>query len=317
MRARIFLLLAALLVCRPAAADWPDKPIRMVVPFPANGPTDIVARIIAPKLANRLGQKVIIDNVAGDDGITGTAIVAKAPPDGYTLLLTPSSHVLHPGTYRSLPFDTEKDFVPVSLLLQAQYVLVVNPSIPVDSIAGLVAYSKAHPGKLHYASAGLGGPSQLAFALFDIASGANFINTTYVGGAPALEAVAANQAQAMIVPLLTAVPMITLGRVNAIAVTGRRHSPILPELPTIAETLPGYSAYSWYGVLAPAGTPQPIVDRLGKELDAIVHDPDTMAKFSVIGGEPVGGSPKLLAALIREEIPKWKRVAREAGILIP
>jgi tripartite-type tricarboxylate transporter receptor subunit TctC len=315
--APIVALAAALLgLSAGPAAAWPDKPVHVVVPFPAGGPDDVVARIIAPKLAQRLGQPVVVENREGRDGIAGSAFVAAAAPDGYTLLLTPASHVLHPATYTSLPFDTETAFAPVSLLLQAQYVLVVNPSLPVEALAGLVDYAKSHPGQLHYASAGRGGPSQLAFALFEIASGTNFIHAAYNGGVAAIHAVVVNQAQAMMVPLVSAVPLIEDGDLNGLAVSGKHPSPALPNLPTIADSLPGYSAYAWFGVLAPAGTPAAVVDQLSEALDAIVHEPDVAAKFAKIGGEPVGGPPGLLGALIAEEIPKWKRVAKEAGIRI-
>lgn len=312
MLARLYLCLAALAL---AAAAYPERPIHLIVPFPPEGPTDVVARVIAPKLAVRLGQKVFVDNRPGRDGITGSAIVAGAAPDGYTLLLTPSSHVLHPATYRDLPFETETAFAPVSLLLQSQLVLVVSPILPVDSVEGLVAFARSRPGRLSYAVAGLGGPTEMAFALFEIASGTNFTREPYAGGDAALAAVAANQAQAMFASLVSAVPMVQKDQVKALAVSGRRRSRILPELPTVADSLPGYSAFAWYGILAPAGTPKTIVDQLGATLDAIVHEPDTAARFAAIGGEPVGGPPGLLGALIKEEIPKWKRVAREAGIL--
>jgi tripartite-type tricarboxylate transporter receptor subunit TctC len=311
------LLLGLFGLCAPpATAAWPEKPVHIVVPFPAGGPDDVVARIVAPKLAQRLGQQVVVDNREGRDGITGSAVVAAAAPDGYTLLLTPSSHVLHPATYKSLPFDTETAFAPVSLLLQAQYVLVVNPSIPVESLVGLIDFAKSHPGQLHYASAGQGGPSQLAFALFEIASGTNFVHNAYSGGGPAMQAVVANQAQAMMVPLVSAVPLVEDGDLNGLAVSGKHPSPALPNLPTIADSLAGFSAYAWFGVLAPAGTPSAVVDRLSAEFDAIVHEPDVAAQFAKIGGEPVGGPPGLLAGLIAEEIPKWKRVAKEAGIRV-
>jgi tripartite-type tricarboxylate transporter receptor subunit TctC len=315
MFGRLCLILAALAAAAPAArAAWPEKPIHIVVPFPAGGPADIVARIIAPRLARELGQKVVIDNREGRDGITGSAEVAKAPPDGYTLLLTPASHVLHPATYKSLPFDTEKAFAPISLLLQAQYVLVINPALPVDSVRGLIDYVKAHPGKLRYASAGPGGPAQLTFALFAIASGTNFTHVPYSGGGPALQAVVANQAQVMFAPLVAAVPLIHEGKLNALGVSGKHPSPALPDVPTVAETLPGFSAYAWFGLLAPVGTPKPVIEKLNEVCDKIVHDKEVDAGLAVIGGEPVGGPPGYLAALIEEEIPKWKRVAKEAGI---
>ena len=314
---RLCLALTMLGVCgHPGSAAFPDRAIRIVVPFPPGGPVDVVARIVGPKLGERLGQSVTIDNVAGDDGIKGSELVAKAPPDGYTLLLGSSTHTIHPGTYGKLPFDTEKAFAPVSLLVASQLILVVNPSLPVESVEDLIAYAKSHPGKLRYASGGRGGPTQLAFVLFKITTGAEIINAPYDGGAAALNAIASDEAQVMLAPLVAALPMVQDGRLRALAVSGAHRAPAAPELPTIAETLPGFTAVAWFGVLAPAGTPAPVVARLSAEFDHIVHDADTEKQFAAIGGEPVGGSPATFAAFIRAEIPKWIRVARETGIHI-
>ena len=314
---RLCLALTMLGVCgHPGSAAFPDRAIRIVVPFPPGGPVDVVARVVGPKLGERLGQSVTIDNVAGDDGIKGSELVAKAPPDGYTLLLGSSTHTIHPGTYGKLPFDTEKAFAPVSLLVASQLILVVNPSLPVESVEDLIAYAKSHPGKLRYASGGRGGPTQLAFVLFKITTGAEIINAPYDGGAAALNAIASDEAQVMLAPLVAALPMVQDGRLRALAVSGAHRAPAAPELPTIAETLPGFTAVAWFGVLAPAGTPAPVVARLSAEFDHIVHDADTEKQFAAIGGEPVGGSPATFAAFIRAEIPKWIRVARETGIHI-
>jgi len=314
---RLCLALTMLGVCgHPGSAAFPDRAIRIIVPFPPGGPVDVVARIVGPKLGERLGQSVTIDNVAGDDGIKGSELVAKAPPDGYTLLLGSSTHTIHPGTYGKLPFDTEKAFAPVSLLVASQLILVVNPSLPVESVEDLIAYAKSHPGKLRYASGGRGGPTQLAFVLFKITTGAEIINAPYDGGAAALNAIASDEAQVMLAPLVAALPMVQDGRLRALAVSGAHRAPAAPELPTIAETLPGFTAVAWFGVLAPAGTPAPVVARLSAEFDHIVHDADTEKQFAAIGGEPVGGSPATFAAFIRAEIPKWIRVARETGIHI-
>jgi tripartite-type tricarboxylate transporter receptor subunit TctC len=314
---RLCLLLVMLGVCGHAGwAAFPDRAIHIVVPFPPGGPIDVVARIVAPKLGERLGQNVIIDNVAGDDGIAGSDVVARAQPDGYTLLLASSTHTIHPGTYGKLPFDTEKAFAPVSLLLASQLILVVNPSLPVDSLEELIAYARSHPGKLRYASGGLGGPTQLAFELLKITTGIDITHAPSDGGAAALGAVASNTAQVMLAPIISALPMIRDGQLRGLAVSGAHHAPAAPELPTIAETFAGFTALSWYGVLAPAGTPAAVIARLNAEFDRIVHEPDTAKQFAAIGGEPVGGSPATFAGFIRAEIPKWIRVAREAGIHI-
>jgi tripartite-type tricarboxylate transporter receptor subunit TctC len=296
------------------AASYPDRVIRMIVPFPAGGPAGVVADIIGPELGERVEQKVIIENRSGADGIVGSEFVAEAPPDGYTLLLATNSHVIHPATYAALPFDTEAAFAPVSLLVTAQYVLVVNPSLPVESVEELIAYAKSHPGALTYASGGLGGPTQLAFELFRLTAGISVGQVTYDGGAAALLAVAKGEAQAMMAPILAAIPMVQDGRLRALAVSGRHAAPVMPELPTISETLPGFSAVSWFGILAPAGTPAAVITRLNTELDRIVHQPQVEKRFADIGGEAVGGPPSTLASVIHEEIARWRRVAKEAGI---
>src|SRR5690242_15389406 len=298
------------------AAGYPDRPVRLVVPFPAGGPAGVVADIIGPKLGERLEQKVIIENRSGVDGITGSEFVATAPPDGYTLLLATSSHVIHPATYAVLPFDTETGFAPVSLLVTAQYLLVVNPSLPIESVEELIAYAKSHPRGLTYASGGVGGPTQLAFELFRLTAGISVGQITYDGGAAALLAVANGEAQVMMAPILAAMPIVQDGRLRALAVSGRHAAPAIPELPTISETLPGFSAVSWFGILAPAGTPAAVIKRLNTELDRIVHEPQVAKRFADIGGEAVGGPPSTLASLIHEEIARWRRVAKEAGIHI-
>jgi tripartite-type tricarboxylate transporter receptor subunit TctC len=319
MRVLVQLCLAPLLVgiCVSAgSAAFPERAIRIVVPFPPGGPVDVVAHIVGPKLGERLGQSVTIDNVAGDDGIIGSNIVANSPPDGYTLLLASSTHTVHPGTYSKLPFDTEKAFAPISLLAASQLILVVNPSLPVDSVEELLAYAKSHPRMLRYASGGLGGPTQLAFVLLKITTGAEIIHSPYDGGAAALNAVANDEAQVMLAPLVTALPMVQEGRLRALAVSGAHRAPAAPELPTIAETLPGFTAVAWFGVLAPAGTPAAVIARLSAEFDRIIHEPDTEKQFAAIGGEPVGGSPASFAAFIHQEILRWIRVAKEASIRI-
>jgi tripartite-type tricarboxylate transporter receptor subunit TctC len=311
------LLLAVLEPVGDATADnYPDRPIDLVVPFPSGGPAGVVAEVVGPRLAERLGQNVVIENRGGADGILGSDFVAKAPADGYTLLLTPNSHVIHAGTYNSLPFDSETAFVAVSLLVTSQYMLVVNPTLPVESVEELIAYGKSHPGNLTYASGGLGGPTHLAFELFRLTAGISVFHIPYDGGGAALLAVVNGEAQVMMAPILSAMPMVQDGRLRALAVSGRHPAPAAPELPTIGETLPGFSAVSWYGVLAPAGTPAAVITRLNRALDQIVREPETEKRFAAIGGEAVGGPPSTLTSLIHEEIPRWRRVAKEAGIHI-
>jgi len=311
------LMLLGFGVCAVAvAASYPARSITLVVPFPAGGPAGVAADIVAPQLGERLEQKVIIENRSGANGIIGSEFVAQAPPDGYTLLLTTNSHVIHPATYATLPFDTEKAFAPVSLLVASQYLLVVNPSLQIETVEELIAYGKDHPGGLTYASGGLGGPTQMAFELFRLTAGIKAQQIAYDGGAAALLAVANGEAQVLMAPILAAVPMVQDGRLRALAVSGRHPDPAVPELPTISETLPGFSALSWYGILAPAGTPAAVIARLNTELDRIVHEPQIEKRFADIGGEAIGGPPSTLASLIHDEIARWRRVAKEAGIHI-
>jgi len=311
------LMLLGFGVCAVAvAASYPARSITLVVPFPAGGPAGVAADIVAPQLGERLEQKVIIENRSGANGIIGSEFVAQAPPDGYTLLLTTNSHVIHPATYATLPFDTEKAFAPVSLLVASQYLLVVNPSLPIETVEELIAYGKDHPGGLTYAAGGLGGPTQMAFELFRLTAGIKAQQIAYDGGAAAVLAVASGETQVMMAPILAAVPMVQDGRLRALAVSGRHPDPAVPELPTISETLPGFSALSWYGILAPAGTPAAVIARLNTELDRIVHEPQIEKRFADIGGEAIGGPPSTLASLIHDEIARWRRVAKEAGIHI-
>ena len=297
-------------------ASYPNRPITLVLPFPPGGPAGVVADIVAPELGQRLEQNVVIENRSGADGIIGSEFVTQAPPDGYTLLLTTNSHVIHPATYAVLPFDTEKAFAPVSLLVASQYLLVVNPSLPIESVEELIAYGKEHPGGLTFASGGLGGPTQMAFELFRLTAGIKVEQTAYDGGAAALLALANGEAQVMMAPILAAMPMVQDGRLRALAVTGRHPDPTMPELPTISGTLPGFSALSWYGILAPAGTPSAVITRLNTELDRIIHEPQIEKRFADIGGEAIGGPPSTFASLIHDEIARWRQVAKEAGIHI-
>ncbi|MBV8888849.1 MAG: tripartite tricarboxylate transporter substrate binding protein [Alphaproteobacteria bacterium] len=311
------LLLAAMALGGPARADeWPTRPIRVIVPFPPGGPADVVGRIVAPKLGEALGQTLLIDDRGGADGIIGSDMVAKASPDGYTLLLTPSSYAMHPATYSNMPFDPATGMVPVSLLVAAQFVLVVTPSLPVHTVPELIDYAKKHPGELDYASAGAGGPTHLAFELFKMATGTNIVHVPYKGGGPALVAMAGGETQVMMAPILAAMPMVQAGQLRALAVSGPQRTPSAPDLPSIGETVPGFSAVTWYGMLAPVGTPPAIIQRLNHEIDTVLQDPDTVKRFGAIGGDPVGGPPDVLAKQIAEDIPKWIKVAKEANVHI-
>ena len=306
------LLLAV--AARALAEDYPNRPIRVVVPNPAGGPTDVVARLIGPKLGERLGQTIVVDNRAGADGVIGSDLVAKAAPDGYTLLLSSSSHAMHPAVYANLPFDTEAAFAPITLLVRAPYMLLVHPGVPARSTAELIAYAKSRPGKLDYGSAGNGGGVHLSLELFKTVAGIDLVHIPYKGGGPVLMDLAGGQIQVSMVPVVAALPLVRDGRLRALAVTGRERVAVLPDLPTLAETLPGFDTTSWYGALAPAGTPATIVTRLNAELDRIVREPDVLQRIIEMGAEAAGGPPASFGALIHREIARWDAVAKQANV---
>ena len=320
MRASIWLcLLLAILGAwgNTASAAYPDRAIRIVVPFPPGGPVDLMARIVAPKLGERLGQKVDIDHVAGDDGIIGSDLVAKAAPDGYTLLLASSTHAIHPGTYGKLPFDTEKAFAPISLLVAAPLILVSSPALPVDSVEELIAYARSHPGMLRYASGGPGGPTQLAFELFKITTGVDIMHVPFDGGAAALKAVARDKAQVMLAPIIAALPMIHDGWVRGLAVSGANRAPVAPELPTIAELgYPDFETSQWYGVLVPAGTPREIVLKLNAEINKALQSSLVTQRYAADNAVAEIGSPEQFAGFIATEQARWRDVVRKADIKI-
>jgi tripartite-type tricarboxylate transporter receptor subunit TctC len=255
------LALAAFAV--PAAADdYPDRQIRLIIPFPPGGSNDVVGRIIAGQLSEKLGKQVFVDNRAGAGGVLGTDLAAKATPDGYTLLVVSIAHAVDPWLYKE-PFDPIKDFVPVSIIATGTNVLTVNPTVPAHSVKELLDLAKAKPGVLNYASAGIGSFQHLSGELFKLTAGVDIVHVPYKGGGPALLALIAGEDQVMFSSIVQTVPAIQSGQLRALATGGEKRSPILPDLPTIAEAgVPGYVATNWWGIIAPAGTPQPIVDKL-------------------------------------------------------
>ena len=259
------LLIPLALLAAPRAAsadDYPTRPIRLIIPFPPGGSNDVVGRIIANQLGKNLGQQIFVDNRAGAGGVVGSDLAAKATPDGYTLLVISIAHAVDPWLYKET-FDPVKDFVPISIFATGTNVLTVNPKLPVHSTQELLAYAKANPGKLNYASAGIGSFQHLSGELFKLKSGADIVHVPYKGGGPAMLAVMAGEAEVMFSSIVQTVPSIQSGSLRALATGGETKSPILPDLPTIAESgVPGYVATNWWGVVAPKGTPQPIVDKL-------------------------------------------------------
>jgi tripartite-type tricarboxylate transporter receptor subunit TctC len=311
------LCVAALLQAGAASAQaWPAKPIRLMVPFPPGGSTDIVARIVAQKLGERLGQPLVIENRGGAGGTIGTALIAKSAPDGYNLAIaSTSTHVVAPGVYAKLEYDPIKDFAPVGLMAISPYLLVVNPSVPAKSVKDLVALARSQPGKLTYASAGVGSTTQLAMEMLKAASGTYVLHIPYNGNGPAGTAVVAGQVDILFGSLPALLSFAKSGRVRALAVGTPKRSPALPEVPTVAESgYAGFDASLWLAIVAPAGTPQPIVERLNKELNALVAAADTREAFDKAGTEPLTGTPADLAAMIRDGVPKYAKIIKAAGV---
>ncbi|MBT2335007.1 tripartite tricarboxylate transporter substrate binding protein [Variovorax paradoxus] len=298
-----------------AAQAWPSKPIKLVVSYPPGGTVDAVARVIAPRLSERLRQPVVVDNRAGAGGAIGGDAVAKSPADGYTLLLDASNHAQNPALRSKMPFDTLRDLVPVSLLVKVPNVLVVTPSTPYRSVKDVLAQAKAKPGEINFASSGNGSAQHLAGELFQAMGGVRMTHVAYKGGGPALTDVMAGQVPVFFASLASSLPYIRGEKLRAIAVTGKTRSPVLPQLPTVAESgLPGYEAYEWNAILAPRGTPAPVVERLATELAAIVQEPEVKSRLEAMGAEVLGSGPAELERFRRAEIEKWTKLAKDNRI---
>jgi tripartite-type tricarboxylate transporter receptor subunit TctC len=298
------------------AQAWPAKPIRLMVPFPPGGSTDIVARIVAQKLGERLGQSLVIENRGGAGGTIGTAVVAKSAPDGYTLTVaSTSTHVVAPSVYARLDYDPVKDFAPISLMAVSPYLLVVNPSVPAKTLQELVALAKKQPGKLNYASAGVGSTTHLAMEMLKIASSTYMLHIPYNGNGPAGTAVVGGQVEVLFGSLPALLPHARSGRVRALAVGTPKRSPSLPEIPTVVESgYAGFDASLWLAIMAPAGTPAAILERLNREIGAVIGAADTREALDKAGAEPLVSTPAELAAAIRDGVPKYAKVIKAAGI---
>ncbi len=294
---------------------YPSKPIRLVVPFPAGGTTDILARAVAQKLTEAWGQPVVVDNRPGAGGNIGSELVAKAAADGYTLEMgTVGTHAINPSLYAKMPYDHVKDFAPVILVAGVPNVLVVNPGVPAHSVAELIAYAKTHPGKLNFASSGSGTSIHLSGELFKVMSGADMMHVPYKGSAPALADLIGGQVQLMFDNLPSSLPQIRAGKLRALAVTSGTRAAALPDTPTIAESgLPGFEASSWFGVLAPAGTPPAIVSKLNAEIAKWLASPEAKEKMQSQGANAAGGSPEDFARHIQAETAKWAKVVKDSG----
>ena len=319
MKTVIGMLIACVVgAAMPAGAqDYPTKPIRFIVPYPPGGGTDIIARIVQEKLTQGLGQPVVIENRGGAGGAVGTEVVAKSAPDGYTVLFTLSSHTINPLLYR-LPFDTEKDFAPISLVASLPQIVAVYPQLPVKNMQELIALAKAYPGKLNFASVGNGSPSHIAGELLKLKAGIDLVHIPYKGGGPAVADALAGQVQVLIVSIPAAMSQVKSGRLRPIAVTTLKRSPAAPEIPTVAESagIPDYEVDSWYAMFAPAKTPPAIVARLQQEIARAVQLPEIKEKLLQQGADAVGGSSAELERVVKSELRKWDAVIRQAGIKV-
>jgi tripartite-type tricarboxylate transporter receptor subunit TctC len=310
---------SALLCAAPAAAqdakDYPNKPIRFIVPYPPAGGTTIVARILAEPLAAVLGQPIIIDNHGGAAGNLGTDIAAKAAPDGYNILFTLSSHTINPKLYEKLPFDVEKDFVPISLAALIPQILVAHPSVPVNNVPELIALAKREPGKLNYASVGTGSPGHIAGELFKLKAGVDIVHIPYKGGGPAVTDTLGGQVQLLFVSIPAALQYVKTGKLKALAVTSDKRSEAASDIPTIAESgVPDCVVNSWYGALAPAKTPPAIVAKLQAAFVKVLALPEVKEKLFLQGAEAASSTSAEFDRRIRDELKQWEYVIREAKI---
>ena len=303
----------------PAAAQtYPQKPIRLVVGVPAGGTTDVVARLVGQKLGEQLSQQVVVENRGGAGGNIGAELVAKAPPDGYTLFLaTIGTMTINPSLYTKMPFDTLRDFAAISQLTSMPQLLVVHPSVPVRSVKELIAYAKARPGQLNFASGGSGTAIHLAGELFKTMAGVEMVHVAYKGGGPAMTDLIGGQVSLMFDQILTALPHVQSGKLRGLAVTTEKRSPAAPQIPTIAEAaLPGYAVTTWHGLLAPAGTSREIVNRLSTEAARALQSPDIRDRFAAQGVDPVSSTPEQFAAMMKAELDKWRKVIAASGTKI-
>ena len=316
--ARLFVaiaIIAASPLC--SAQSWPSRPVHFVVPFPAGGSTDVVGRLIADRLADSLKQPFVVENRAGAGGTLGSDVVAKAPPDGYTMLLgTSSTQAIAASLYAKLPYDPSRDFAPVSLIGTATILLVVNPAVPARSVRELIALAKTKPGRLTFASSGNGSVSHLTGAYFASQAGISLQHIPYKGDTPMITDLIGGQVSLAFGTAVAFLPQVQTGKLVALAVADAKPSPIAPGLPTIAETLPGFEALQWFGVLMPAGTPADVVAKLHAEIDRIVRMPDVRERLASVGIEVAQKSPAEFGAFIQSETAKWGKIVRDSGAKI-
>jgi tripartite-type tricarboxylate transporter receptor subunit TctC len=317
LKALLALLFAALAAVPGSASaqSYPSRTITIIVPFPAGGSVDALARMIGPKISERLGQPVVIENRSGASGMVGMGAVAKAEPDGYTILNTPVSIAINPALYRKLAFNTEKDFVPITQSVSSALVLVANPNLKVSTVAELVALAKERPGKLNFGSSGVADPLQLGMEMLRTATNTEMLAVPYKGQSPMFLGLLGGEVDVGFVTLQLALEPIRTGQVRALAVAGPQRSPALPDVPTVAEAgVPGFEISSWHGFFAPAGTPREIVDLLQREIARAVHLPDVRERIEATGNEAVGSTPEVFDAMFHAEILKFKKIVQDAHI---
>ena len=304
-----------LIVALPVLAQsYPSKPIRLVLPYPPGGGTDVIARPLAQKLTEQLGQQVIVDNRGGAGGNIGMEFVAKSPADGYTLLFAlTAQYAVNPSLYPKLPYDPVRDYAPISLLANAPYLLVVHPALPAKSVAELVALVKARPGQLSYSSSGNGSGAHLAGEMLRSLAHVEIVHVPYKGAGPAMPDLIAGQVQLSFITYTAAGPHIKTGRLRALGVTTAKRSPTLPDLPAIGETVAGYDSAVWYGFAAPAGTPPEIVSKLNTEVLRVLAAPDFRSRITLEAVSPIGSTPEEFGSFMKSEIVRWAKVVRDSG----
>ncbi len=298
-----------------AAQSYPTKPVRVIVPFAPGGATDIVARLLAPRLSENLGQSVVVENRAGGGTTIGMDHVAKSPPDGHTLGVATLTFALNPSLHSKLPYSTEKDFAPVSLVSIVPFVMAIHPSVPARSVKQFIALAKAKPGALNYSSSGIGSASQMAAELLKFMTGTDMVHIPYTGGGPAMVALLSGQVSLFVMSIPGGLPHFKSGKLIALGVTSARRDPVLPDVPSIAESgLPGYELLEFQGIVAPAGTPRAIINRLHQEIVKSLAAPDLKERFTTSGAYVVGSTPEELADHVKKEITSWAKVIKAAGI---
>jgi tripartite-type tricarboxylate transporter receptor subunit TctC len=314
--AAVLATLVAVLPLHAQAQTYPDKPIRLILAFPPGGGSDTVGRLVGDAMGKRLGQQVLIDNRGGASGNIASDLVSRAAPDGYTLLLGFSTTMtVNPGLFPDLPFDVKKDLIPITELADGQYLLVANPSVPAKTVPDLIAYAKANPGKLNFASAGIGSPLHLAGELFKQRTGVDITHLAYKGGGPAVAAVLGDEAQLMFGSVPSTLPQVQAGKLVAIATTGKKRLAALPDVPTMEEAgVKDFLVWTWYGLLAPRGTPQAIIDKLNTEAVAAVHEPAVTEGLAKVGLTAIGSTPQAFTDLIASDTEIWTKVIKDAGI---